>query len=95
MTEKHPLDRACDAVGSAVKLAAALNVTAQAITNWKERGVPEDRCVDVEIACSGAVTVEELRPATTWVRVKDKTWPHPKGRPLVDHGANRELKEVA
>ena len=41
-------------------------------------------CQRIELASSGAVTVEELRPDVNWHRVCDPEWPHPQGRPLVD-----------
>lgn len=59
--QRHPLDRAADAVGGAAKLGAILGVSAQAISNWKERGVPIDRCVPIEVATKGAVTRRDLR----------------------------------
>ena len=31
------------------------------------------------------MTCEELLPSVAWVRIADPEWPHPKGRPLVDH----------
>lgn len=44
-----------------------------------------ENCVAIERVTEGAVTVEELRPGEQWARVKDKTWPHPKGRPVLDY----------
>ena len=47
----------------------------------------------------GDCTCEAMRPDVSWVRIKDKDWPHPKGRPLVDHtmkvGAGDTAKEAA
>lgn len=62
MTEKHPVDRASDVLGGASKLAALLGVSAQAISNWKERGVPIERCVAIERLTEKTVTRRELRP---------------------------------
>lgn len=62
MDKKHPIDRATDALGGAAKLAAVLGVSAQAISNWKERGVPIERCMAIEAATAGAVTRRDLRP---------------------------------
>ena len=59
---KHPIDRAADVVGGAVRLAVILGVSAQAISNWKERGVPIDRCYPIETATDGEVTRRDLRP---------------------------------
>jgi DNA-binding transcriptional regulator YdaS (Cro superfamily) len=65
-------------------------ISPQAVHKWGE-SVPEDRCPAIEYATEGAVTCDELRPDVSWVRVKDKDWPHPKGRPLVDHSAKTRV----
>jgi DNA-binding transcriptional regulator YdaS (Cro superfamily) len=62
MEAKHPIDRASDVLGGAAKLAAVLGVSAQAISNWKERGVPLERCMSIETATGGKVTRRDLRP---------------------------------
>lgn len=67
--------------------ASALGVSVQRLGNWLDRGIPMEQCAKVEVATSGAVTVEELRPDINWLRVKDKSWPHPKGRPVIDVAA--------
>ena len=41
-------------------------------------------------AAGGAVTVEELNPNLPWSRIPDKSWPHPKGRPVVDVSLAKE-----
>lgn len=61
-TTKSPIERAADAVGGGAALAALLGVSAQAVSNWKERGVPIDRCVTIERLTEGAVTRRDLRP---------------------------------
>ena len=61
MTQKHPIDRASDVLGGGAKLADTLGVSAQAISNWKERGVPIDRCLAIERATEGQVTRRDLR----------------------------------
>jgi DNA-binding transcriptional regulator YdaS (Cro superfamily) len=57
------LQKACDLVG-AVKLAALIGVTPQAISDWKngKRPIPLDRCAQIESATNIAVCCEELRP---------------------------------
>jgi DNA-binding transcriptional regulator YdaS (Cro superfamily) len=60
--QQTPLDRAIEAVGSAKALADALGVTKQAITGWRQRGVPPERVLAVERLTGGAVTRHELRP---------------------------------
>lgn len=54
-----------------------------------------ENCVAIERATNGAVTVEELRPGEQWARVKDKAWPHPKGRPVVDFSISKPAAEQA
>lgn len=58
-----------DALQRAVKrfktrkaLAAALGVTPMAVSNWFARGVPAERCADIERVTDGAVRREDLRP---------------------------------
>lgn len=74
---------------SATALAAALEVPAVLILQWRggTRAVPIARCPSIERETGGKVTCEELRPDVTWTRVRDRKWPHPDGRPLVDFGA--------
>lgn len=61
MDQPHPLDLAAVHVGGTTKLAGLLDVSVQAICNWKERGVPIERCLPIERATKGAVTRRELR----------------------------------
>ena len=58
-----PFQRACDLVGAA-KLAELLDVSPQAVSDWRKakRPVPLDRCAQIEAATGVAVTCEELRP---------------------------------
>ncbi len=72
--------------GVALELADAINAPAQLIYQWASgtRPIPKERCPDIEYGTDGAVTVEEQRPDLQWVRVKEKGWPHHKGRPLLD-----------
>ena len=62
MQPKHPIEIAADCVGGQNRLAEILGVSTQAIGHWKQRGVPVERCVDIEKAASSAVTRRELRP---------------------------------
>lgn len=43
-------------------LARRIGVSRQAINNWRERGVPAERAVDIERALDGHVSRRELRP---------------------------------
>lgn len=89
-------DHLCDR-GAVNQLAAAIQVPAALISQWKGgvRQVPEDRCPSIEHATTGVVTCEELRHDVSWVRVPDSAWPHPKGRPLVDHAAKVAAGDTA
>lgn len=66
MRDMHPIDRAIESVGSQANLARAINVLSQHITNWRERGIPADRCPAIEAATK--VPCEELRPDLAWNR---------------------------
>lgn len=48
MHEKHPVDIAAYAAGSETALAAALEVTPQAVSNWRRGpGIPTNRCATI------------------------------------------------
>ena len=54
------LKKAIEKAGGATALAKSLNITTQAISQWKK--VPASRVLQVEAATLGAVTRHELRP---------------------------------
>lgn len=56
------LERAINHLGTANALAKKLGLFPQHVHNWKSRGVPAQRCIDIEQATEGAVTRYELRP---------------------------------
>ena len=64
-----PLQNAIEKATGQAKLAADLGVSAQAITNWKRDGVPEERCPAIERLTG--VRCEELRPDIAWTRNAD------------------------
>ena len=72
--------------GAASALSLALNVPRPLMTQWGKgiRQIPLDKAVGIERETAGSVTCEEMRPDAAWVRVKDRKWPHTKGRPLVN-----------
>lgn len=95
-----PITVAIDRLGlSGVGALFTPPISAQAVHKWSAGEVPEERCPAIERAMGGDVACEELRPDVSWVRIKDKDWPHPKGRPLVDHSAKAvstdQAKEAA
>ena len=58
----NAIDTAVRHFGNQGKLAAALNVTPMAVSQWRRRGVPAERCQAIAHATEGAVTVHDLRP---------------------------------
>ncbi len=93
----NAITEACTAVGGQRALALALRISAPTVHQWINgaRRVPEDRCPEIELACKGAVTCEQLRPDLSWVRVADSAWPHAEGRPLLDHAARLDPAPAA
>lgn len=74
--QTNPIDLAVKEAGSLTKLADALGLSVQVVSNWKSRGVvPIDRCVAIERATGGVVTRRELRPddwRTIWPELADR-----------------------
>lgn len=69
-------------------VARICNVKPPSVSEWRRNGrFPEAQCPTIEFASKGRFICEGLRSDVQWVRIKDKDWPHPKGRPLVDHSA--------
>ena len=70
------LEKAIEAVGGPSKLAAAIGVTPQVVTNWRSRGVPAEHCPSIERATRTAgkavVLCEELRPDVAWGVLRDQ-----------------------
>lgn len=93
----NAITEACTALGGQRALATALRISAPTVHQWINgaRRVPEDRCPEIELACKGAVTCEQLRPDLTWVRLPDPSWPLSAGRPLLDHAARLDSAPAA
>lgn len=79
-------------LGGPTAVARIVGLAVPTVHGWKR--IPEWHCPAIEKAKGGAVTVEEMRPDINWLRVKDKSWPHPKGRPVIDVGAPAMKAEV-
>lgn len=72
MEQKTPLERACENVGGAVRLAQMLDVSIQVVTNWKLRDrIPAEMCPRIE-GLTG-VRCEELRPDVAWGVLRAQT----------------------
>lgn len=58
------LNKAITFAGGVGKLAGLLNVTQQAVSNWKmpDRRIPLEHCIRIEQITSGAVKAADLRP---------------------------------
>ncbi|MCA3109858.1 MAG: helix-turn-helix domain-containing protein [Rhodocyclaceae bacterium] len=70
-------------LGGPKRVAAICECKAPSVYSWVR--IPVDRCPSLELASHGDVTVEQMRPDIRWTRVRDRKWPHPAGRPLVDY----------
>lgn len=62
MDTNNALQKAIDCLGNQRKLAAALGVKPQAVTNWKQSGVPVKQALKIQRATGGAVQCHELCP---------------------------------
>lgn len=80
------INEAVDIMGSQAALARRLHISASTVNEWVQgaRQVPTAQCVRVERITQGRVTADALRADVNWLRIPDPSWPHPKGRPLVD-----------
>ena len=56
------LDKAIDILGGQSELAGKLGLTPMAVTQWKDRGVPPKRAIDIEKLTEGKVTRFDLLP---------------------------------
>ena len=68
--------------------ARSLDVHVDQVRQWRHsqggRRPSPAKCASIEHATGGLVRCDELRPDLTWARIADKSWPHPKGRPVLD-----------
>ncbi|MFG6413819.1 YdaS family helix-turn-helix protein [Roseateles sp. DC23W] len=73
-----------DDLGGTSEVARLARVAPPSVTAWRKRGIPPERCPDIERGLAGKFVCEQICPDTRWVRVPDPDWPHPKGRPCID-----------
>ena len=70
------------------KLALDLKKNQDQVRHWRKRWrgarTPPEMCCEIERLSGGAVRCEDERNDLNWVRVRDKTWPGGKGRPVLD-----------
>jgi DNA-binding transcriptional regulator YdaS (Cro superfamily) len=57
-----PIEKAAQVVGGISQLAAACEVSPQAVHKWIKTKSPAERCIQIELATEGKVTRYELRP---------------------------------
>lgn len=69
---RHPVELACELIGSQAELARSLKVTPPTVNQWIKgiRPIPLITCVVIENITDGKVTRQELRPNDFW-----KIWP--------------------
>ena len=58
------------------------------------RAFPPEHGVTLEQKSDGKLNCEQICPDQPWMRVKDKAWPHPAGRPVIDHAAKADQQLV-
>ena len=74
-----------DELGGPAAIARMVGCKSPSVVEWRKRGIPQDRCPDIERATLGEYTCERLNPGAPWLRVPDALWPwHPEGRPVID-----------
>lgn len=56
-----PLDKAIEQAGGLSVLAGRIGASPQAVLNWRKRGIPAERVLDIEKATDGHVSRHELR----------------------------------
>lgn len=56
------LERAIKEAGGLTTFALRIGVKPQVVVNWRARGIPAVRVLDIERATEGKVTRHELRP---------------------------------
>lgn len=63
MPTMDALTLAIEKAGGVGKLATALGLKQNVVSNWRQRGnVPANQCAAVALASGGEVTVHDLRP---------------------------------
>ena len=79
-------------LGGVSAVAKMVRCRPSSVTEWRQRGVPPERCPQIERESAGRFPCELLRPDLFWVRVPDALWPwHPDGRPAHDLAAPYRL----
>lgn len=57
-----PIDEAASACGGLGKLAERLQTSTQTVSNWRVRGVPVERCAELEAVSNGRAKRWAMRP---------------------------------
>jgi DNA-binding transcriptional regulator YdaS (Cro superfamily) len=56
------LDEAIKLAGGLTALGKKIGSKPQVVSNWRTRGIPPERCADIESATGGRITRQQLRP---------------------------------
>jgi DNA-binding transcriptional regulator YdaS (Cro superfamily) len=86
---QHPIDQ----VGGPSVIAQRLGISQPSVTQWRMRGVPIERCVQIEQAFDGVVRRWHLRP-NDWHRI----WPELigiEGAPAIAGTSEQEQQHAA
>lgn len=65
-----PIERAIYIAGGLTELSRRLGLSPQVVSNWRTRGVPAEKCPDIERETNGEVRCEELRPEVDWAYLR-------------------------
>jgi len=72
-------------LGGPTAVARMTGLSVPTVHGWK--AIPVHHCPTIERATACVRTCEDMQPGAPWLRVPDKRWPHPKGRPVLDVAA--------
>lgn len=86
---QSPLDQACEILGGQTKLAEKLGISSPSISEWKKRGVPPERCEQIEQLTDGLVTCERLNEGYIWTRVDGRAYYRVRADKPADKPADR------
>jgi len=60
MREMSPAEKLVELLGSNADVARKFKITREAVRQWMERGIPEDRALDVEELTRGCISAYDI-----------------------------------